>query len=164
MKKLLALVLATVLTLGVAVSASAVGSPVAETPSVPEVVMDEENTGIVVELVSTEAAEELTEEKQTVFTAAQDALVEAAPEDMATISFFYFQAFVVDEKGEKTAVAEPMDVTVKIDDLGEIEDITEVKVMQFVDGEWIELEVVVNPDGTITIQGVVEGPIAIFAK
>ena len=36
--------------------------------------------------------------------------------------------------------------------------------MQYVNDEWVELEVVMNPDGTITIKGVVEGPIAIFAK
>lgn len=164
MKKLLALVLASVLTIGMVVSASAVGSPVAETTSVPEVVMGEEDTGIIIELVPTEEAEELTEEKQTVYTAAQDTLEEAAPEDMATISFFYFQAFVVEDNGDKTAITEPIDVTLKIDEIAEIEDITEVKVMQFVDGEWVELEVVMNPDGTITIKGVVEGPIAIFAK
>ena len=68
------------------------------------------------------------------------------------------------EKGEKTEITEPIDVTLKIDEVTEIENINEVKVMQFVDGEWVELEVVMNPDGTITIKGVVEGPIAIFAK
>lgn len=170
MKKLLALILAATMTIGMVVSAAAtsaddsVSSPVAETVAVPEVVLSEENTGIIIELVATEDAVELTEEKQEVYTAAQDTLVEAAPEDMSAISFFYFQAFAEDEKGERTEITEPIDVTLKIDEVTEIENITEVKIMQFVDGEWVELEVVMNPDGTITIMGVVEGPIAIFAK
>ena len=39
-----------------------------------------------------------------------------------------------------------------------------IVVKQFVDGKWIELETVINDDGTITIMGVVDGPIAIFTK
>ena len=39
-----------------------------------------------------------------------------------------------------------------------------IVVKQFVDGKWVELETVINDDGTITIMGVVEGPIAIFTK
>ena len=171
MKKLLALILAATMTIGMVVSAAAtsaddsVSSPVAETVAVPEVVLSEENTGIIIELVATEDAVELTEEKQEVYTAAQDTLVEAAPEDMSAISFFYFQAFAEDEKGEKgekTEITEPIDVTLKIDEVTEIENINEVKVMQFVDGEWVELEVVMNPDGTITIKGVVEGPLSLI--
>lgn len=39
-----------------------------------------------------------------------------------------------------------------------------IVVKQFVDGKWVELETVINDDGTITIMGVVDGPIAIFTK
>ena len=39
-----------------------------------------------------------------------------------------------------------------------------IVVKQFVDGKWIELETVINDDGTVTIMGVVDGPIAIFTK
>lgn len=39
-----------------------------------------------------------------------------------------------------------------------------IVVKQFVNGKWIELETVINDDGTITIMGVVDGPIAIFTK
>lgn len=42
--------------------------------------------------------------------------------------------------------------------------IPNIVVKQFVDGKWIELETVINDDGTITIMGVVDGPIAIFTK
>lgn len=39
-----------------------------------------------------------------------------------------------------------------------------IVVKQFVDGKWIELETVINNDGTVTIMGVVDGPIAIFTE
>ena len=39
-----------------------------------------------------------------------------------------------------------------------------IVVKQFVDGKWVELETVINDDGTVTIMGVVDGPIAIFTK
>lgn len=39
-----------------------------------------------------------------------------------------------------------------------------IVVKQFVNGKWIELETVINDDGTITIMGVVDGPIAIFTE
>lgn len=42
--------------------------------------------------------------------------------------------------------------------------IPHIVVKQFVDGKWIELETVINDDGTVTIMGVVDGPIAIFTK
>ena len=42
--------------------------------------------------------------------------------------------------------------------------IPNIVVKQFVDGKWIELETVINDDGTVTIMGVVDGPIAIFTK
>ena len=42
--------------------------------------------------------------------------------------------------------------------------IPNIVVKQFVDGKWVELETVINDDGTITIMGVVDGPIAIFTE
>ena len=47
-------------------------------------------------------------------------------------------------------------MTVKVDSAAK------VVVKQFVDGKWVERKVVVNADGTITIENVVDGPIAIF--
>ena len=47
-------------------------------------------------------------------------------------------------------------MTVKVDNA------EKVVVKQFVDGKWVELKVIVNADGTITIEDVVDGPIAIF--
>lgn len=171
MKKLLALVLAATLTIGMVVSAAAtsdeesVSSPVAEATVLPEVVVEGEDGNILIILTATEDAQELTEDQQTVFAAAQENLEEAArDEEMACISLFYLEAYYVEESGEKTAITEPIDVTLKIDEVSKLEEIAEVRVMQYVNDEWVELEVVMNPDGTITIKGVVEGPIAIFAK
>ena len=48
--------------------------------------------------------------------------------------------------------------------VGNGETVPNVVVKQFVDGKWIELETVINDDGTITIMGVVDVPIAIFTK
>ena len=39
-----------------------------------------------------------------------------------------------------------------------------IVVMQFVDGKWVELKCTVNGDGTVTIEGVVKAPMAIFTK
>ena len=77
---------------------------------------------------------------------------------MKTQYFFYVQIDKVEADGTTTKHNGPVDMIVKI------ENITEVVVKQFIDGKWVELEAVINDDGTITIKGVVEGPIAIFTK
>lgn len=171
MKKLLALVLAATLTIGMVVSAAAtsneefVSSPVAETTVLPEVVVDGEDGNILIRLTATEDAKELTEDQQKAFAAAQETLEEAATdEEMACIAFFYLEAFYVEDNGDLTRITDPINVKLKIDEVSELEEITEVLVMQYVNDEWVELEVDLNPDGTITIKGVVEGPAAIFAK
>lgn len=48
--------------------------------------------------------------------------------------------------------------------VGNDKTVPNIVVKQFVDGKWVELETVINDDGTITIMGVVDGPIAIFTK
>ena len=45
-----------------------------------------------------------------------------------------------------------------------LEGVTEVVVKQFVDSKWVELKSTVNGDGTVTIEGVVDAPMAIFTK
>ena len=52
----------------------------------------------------------------------------------------------------------PATLTVKI------ANVTKVVVKQFVDSKWVELKSTVNGDGTVTIEGVVEAPMAIFTK
>lgn len=46
----------------------------------------------------------------------------------------------------------------------ELEGITELVVKQYLDGKWVELKSAINADGTVSIYGLVEGPVAIFTK
>lgn len=46
--------------------------------------------------------------------------------------------------------------------VGNGEAVSKIVVKQFVDGKWVELETIINDDGTVTIKGVVDGPMAIF--
>lgn len=177
MKKAIVLVLALVLTLSLAVPAAAVTSPVAEdtsdttTAPLPEVVeidvvvdvetetKTDDDTVIIVEPVTVEDADKLSEKAQTAYAAAQGQLAEAKPADMKTQYFFYVKVTATKADGSVSdKPAAPVNMTVKIDNAAK------VVVKQFIDGKWVERKVVVNPDGTITIEGVVEGPIAIFTE
>ena len=44
-----------------------------------------------------------------------------------------------------------------------IANVTKVVVKQFVDGKWVELKATLK-DGNVVIEGLVEGPVAIFTK
>ena len=165
MKKAFVLALALVLTMGLAVPAAAVGtaSPTAPTTSttttapLPEVttpqVTAEDGTVIVVDPVASDDIK-LTEEK-TALAAAQAALADAAPAGMKAQYFFYVRVYAQDDATKKVA---PVTITIKL------EGVTEVVVKQFVDSKWVELKSTVNGDGTVTIEGVVEAPMAIFTK
>ena len=154
MKKALVFVLAVMLVMSMAVpTLAATASPKAPesssttTASKPETVV----TGDVkVELVAVEEVKDLPAEAQETFTAAQETLKDAAPAGMKTQYFCYFKAETKDNA--------PATVTLKVANA------SAVVVKQFVDGKWVELEAIINADGTVTIQGVVEGPIAIFTK
>lgn len=155
MKKALVMLLAVVLVIGMAVPAYAVASPVGgetsdtATADLPELVGVADNHQVV--LVSAEKAEDLSAQAQEIFLAAQTALKDAAPKGMKT-QYFCYCLFVGDDK--------PQTVTITL----KITDVTEVVVKQFVDGQWVELKSALNADGTVTVYGVVEGPIAIFTK
>lgn len=145
MKKALVLVLALVLTMGLAVpAAAATSSPKAATASpsatapLPTVVGDAKVTVV----ATTDAS--LTADEKTALASAQAALAAATPAEMKAQYFFYVKA-----EGTVT-------LTVKVD-------AADVTVMQFVDGKWTELKSTVA-DGTVTIEGVVTGPMAIFTK
>lgn len=166
MKKAFVLALALVLTMGLAVPAAAVGtaSPTAPTTSetttapLPEVttteVTAEDGTVIVVEPV--EATDtKLAEEEKAELATAQTALGDAAPAGMKAQYFFYVRVYAQDDATKKVA---PATITIKL------EGVTEVVVKQFVDGKWVELKSTVNGDGTVTIEGVVDAPMAIFTK
>ena len=147
MKKALVFVLAVMLVMSMAVPTfAATASPKAPasssttTASTPEVVV----TGDVkVELVAVEDAKNLPAE-------AQETLKDAAPAGMKAQYFCYFKAETKDNA--------PATVTLKVANA------SAVVVKQFVDGKWVELKATLNADGTVVIEGLVDGPIAIFTK
>ena len=212
MKKAIILALALVLTLSLAVPASAVTSPVAPetsettTAPLPEIVEEETKTEdgatVTVEPVAADKVEEeMSAEEQKTFVAAQEALKEAAPKGMKAQYFFYAKVTKTEADGTSSKVtgsvaddgtvkpAASANLTIKLDSIlkaangnvngkgnangnvngkgngvGNGNAVPNIVVKQVVDGKWIELETVINDDGTITIMGVVDGPIAIFTK
>lgn len=164
MKKALVLVLAFALVMSMAVSASATGSPVAPvtdtktTSPLPKVLTDRLANHLIIELIPTEKAEDLTPEQQKNFEAAQKSLEDAAPDGMNAQYFFYFTAYYAGEGGERSKVTEPLTVPFQV------ENVSELVVKQYVDGEWVEREVTVNSDGSFDVAGLVEAPTAFFTK
>lgn len=173
MKKAFVLALAVILTLSLAVPAAAVGSPTAPetsettTAPLPEIVGTEVETGtklddgtvILVEPVAVEDTADLSEEAQKTYASAQETLAEAVPSGMKTQYFFYVT--IVKTNTDRT-IKENYDGSVNM--TVKIANVSRVVVKQFVDGKWVPLEAVINADGTVTIKGVVEGPIAIFTE
>lgn len=157
MKRALALVLALALVMTLAVTGFAAGeadkavaSPTATVEDlVPVIVEVEQKTEFYA--VPSEDVEKMSEAEQKTFADAKDALAEAVPEGMA-VKYFFFLAKTEDATSESTAV------------VFNIEDYTQVVFMQFINGKWVELETVLNPDGTITVLKMVEGPVAVFVK
>ena len=168
MKKTIVLALALVLAMNLAVPVAAVSSPVAPATSetttapLPEVIVEEVKTEngatIVIEPVAADKVEEMPKEDQKTFLAAQEKLAEAAPAGMKTQFFFYVKVTKKAADGTTAKSDVPVSMTVKVDSAAK------VVVKQFVDGKWIELETAINDDGTVTIMGVVDGPIAIFTE
>ena len=166
MKKAFVLALALVLTMGLAVPAAAVGtaSPTAPTTSttttapLPEVttteVTAEDGTVIVVEPVEATNTK-LAEEEKAELATAQTALAGAAPAGTKVQYFFFVK---VHEKDDVTKEVGQVSMTIKV------EKTEGIVVMQFVGGKWVELKCTVNGDGTVTIEGVVKAPMAIFTK
>lgn len=222
MKKAIVLALALVLTLSLAVPASAVTSPVAPetsettTAPLPEIVEEETKTEdgatVTVEPVAADKVEEeMSAEEQKTFVAAQETLKEAAPKGMKAQYLFYANVTKTEADGTSSKVTGSVaddgtvksvtsaNLTIKLDSIlkaangnangkgsangnvngkgnangndngkgngvGNDKTVPNIVVKQFVDGKWVELETVINDDGTITIMGVVDGPIAIFTK
>ena len=145
MKKALGLVLAIVMVLGLAIPASAaVSSPAGSEEDLKPflITADSDEYGI----ATAEEVSELPEEVQEVFAEAKENLEEAVPEEMVVRYFFYFYT------------NEPCDAVFRI------EGYQELVFMQFIDGEWVELEFTINADGTVTVLNVVDAPMAIFVK
>lgn len=146
MRKVLTFVLVVMMVMAMAVPAFAASSPVAPVATENKTAALPVAAEAMPEGVKLVAVTALTAEAKETVVAAQAALKEAAPEGMAVKYFFYVEA------------EESVELSLK---LGKVESVT---IMQFVDGKWIEVESVLNADGTVTIKGVVEGPIAIFTK
>lgn len=145
MKKALSFVLAVMLVMSMAISASAVGSPTATKEDLkPTLVGD---TAKNITIITVEDIEELPEEEQKVFVEAKDKLAGATPAGMAVKSFTYFSTT---EKSVSAVLK--MDVAAG----------AKMAIKQFVDGKWVELEYEINEDGTVTVLNVVSGPLAVF--
>lgn len=119
----------------------------------------EDGTVVIAEPVTAENAGNLSEEAQKDYATAQTSLAQNAPTDMRAQYFFYVTLVKTDaDRTFKENYDGAVNMVVKV------EKITNVVVKQFVNDQWVSLEAVINADGTVTIKGVVEGPIAIFTK
>lgn len=97
-------------------------------------------------LYATTDAYKLSLRARQTFVDAQKSLGSVAPKDMAARYFFYMYT-----NNSCTSVFE-------------IANIHKVVFMQYLEGEWAELKSTINTDGTVTVEQVVEGPMAIFTK
>lgn len=163
MKKAVGIILALTLVMSLAIPAAAtVGTPAAASVSSPTATPEDlkplvvETSSPNLEIMSAEEIEDLTEAKQEAYAEAMKSLEEdkdVVPEGMAVRYAFYCS---VTEEG--TTANEALSMTVELDGFKEL------VIKQFIDGKWVELEYVINEDGTITILNVVDGPMAIFVK
>lgn len=161
MKKVLVFVLAVMMIMSMAVPAAALPSPTAAAADLMPVITEESKQ--IVELHTTEDVLELHEDIQEIMAEAKEQLADACPEGFKVKYFFYVEITGT----EKTSVSVDFESIVEHIGAGEAEeDVKQGKLvfMQFVDGKWVELEYVVNEDGTITVFNVVEGPISVFVK
>lgn len=150
MKKVITFILSVAMVMAMAVPALA-ASPTApaasgdKTAPLPEIIeKSEEDCGY----VSIFEADTLSESAKEAFIAAQKSLKEATPEGMS-VKYFFYHVHVSDKP---------------CDDIFGIGEFAEVVVKQYLDGEWVERKATVNADGTITVEELVEGPVAIFTR
>lgn len=154
MRKVLTLILTVVLVLSLAVPAFA-ASPTApiqsprKTTVLPVIVGEECDDGCM--FVSIYQAHLLGERDREIFLTSQKYLKDATPEGMVVKYFFYHVkgAQVTTELCEHTF------------DIGKFE---QVVVKQFEDGKWVETDVTVNSDKTITVDELITGPVSIFIE
>ena len=178
MKKAIVLALALVLTLSLAVPAAAdvmnppevvppdFVSPTAPENSqttaapLPEVVESEpkraKGTIVTVTLVDANK-QKLTKDENDAMAKAQQILDEGAKGMKTTLNFVYARVLKIYGNGTTTREAVGS-VTIKAE---KPEDIV---VRQFVGDKWVDLEVVPNPNGTVTINGIQNGPMLIGTK
>lgn len=154
MKKTLTLILAMLLMVAAVAVPAFAASPTApeattsKTSSLPVVADKDQDDSCI--LYSVYDADELTEEECTSFKEAQKSLKKEVPAGMRVKYFFYHQPL--------EAAAAACEHTLDIGNFAE------VIVKQYLEGKWVELEVKVNENGTITISGIETGPMAIIVK
>lgn len=144
MKKTVAILLAAMMVFAVSGSAFAVSSVVAPVVN-PEITADLPE--IVEGNLEVKTVDELTEAEQKTVEAALETLAAVVPEGM-TVQYCNLVS----------AESYPASVTIRL------ENAENVTAMLFVDGEWIEVEVIKNPDGTFTITVETEGVLAICVE
>ncbi len=153
MKKILSFALALVVVLSLSAMAFADTGSVVATPTtttgekasaLPTVAAKTD-----AKLTAADAVKDLPEAAQETFKEAQKALDAAVPEGMAAQYFFYAESETL-----------PYTLTVKMENVKDTKDFAG---KLFIDGKWVELEYVVNDDGTITVTITDNGPVALFA-
>lgn len=100
-------------------------------------------------LYSTEDVLKLSGEVQKRMAEAKAKLKDTCPDGFAVKYFCY--AEIIDSESSVSAVFNPMGLK-------------EIQIKQYVGGAWVELKATVNEDNTVTVDGIAEGPIAIFTK
>lgn len=103
----------------------------------------------VVDHYSTAAVVTLTEAVQKEMAVAKEALKEACPEGYAVKYFFHFD--ILTDDSSVTVGFEPIDHNA-------------IVFMQYIDGMWVQMEYTMDEVGILTIEGIVEAPIAVFTK
>ena len=166
MKKAIVLALAVMLTLSLAVPAAAVTSPVAPetgettTAPLPEVVESETKNadGSVVTVTPVDAnKQDLTKDEKDAMAKAQQNQKEGAKGLKSTLYLFYARVVKTNSDGTTTKDAKGS-MTIKA------KNPEDIIVRQFIGDKWIDLEVVPNSNGTVTINGIQNGPMLIGTK
>lgn len=153
MKRFLAAILALVLVLSVSAAAYAAGGSVQAAPAVeagnkttalPTVVNSDAT------LVSIDNIADLPEEAQKVFKEASESVKKEVPDGMVARYFFYSES-----------KSYPYELKINMDDIKDVKDLAS---KLFLDGKWVDLKLVLNKDGTVSITVTGEGPMAVFTK
>ena len=131
----------------IAIFVDPMGSPTAA-PVELEPVLTEESY-LLTQIHSMDEIAVLSEDMQQRSQQAKDALQEACPEGFAVKYFFYLD--VLEGEGPVPISFMPMDHS-------------EVLLKQFVDGQWVDVAFTRNQDGTLSVDGAVDAPMAVFTK
>lgn len=108
-----------------------------------------EESYLITQLHTMDEAAVLPEDIQKQSEAAKDALQEACPQDFAVRYFFFLD--VLEGEGPVSITFEPIDHS-------------EIQLKQFVDGQWVDVAFTKNQDGTLSVDGAVDAPMAVFTK